>query len=674
MLAPDRIPNIMTKKWKPLVPVKKDKFLTPDKVRDYVLDSLLLNKLIDDMSPNNAERKKHILQVIDILKEIAFERRVIVLRLLGTTITSIMTKIYTAVQVNEKSLQRLKDQMGHQQVIYLPSHRSYADFILMSYICFAHDIEVPAIAAGMDFHGMMGMGELLRKTGAFFMRRTFSQAGDNLYWEIFREYVHALLTVNHTGLEFFVEGTRSRSCKALTPKTGLFSMALEPFFFGQIPDVLIVPVSISYEKPLEEQLFVYELMGIPKPKESTVGLIKSITNLKNQNFGSIYFDFGEPFSVREYFGDAVDRFQHTLEPMHVQELTKSDHRLITKLANDVVRLQQDKIVITPFSLIALLINLRLFRGEKTFLTHLKTELIEVKALFEKFGAVVALREDEILRDIQKTLDIHSNILELSRSEELILVKSDVNLKNMNVSKLKGHNLSEATMNVSVPAFTLQLYNNPTLYWLAKPAILILSASLLTRNEGNTVISLDMLRRESEVLRKIFIYEFVLYSGFADQDFERTVQHLIDLTIFQKMPNNQIAFNASSQQTIGLILSSVAPFFCTYYQVASVISQKLISKEFGEKEVFVAVQEHVEHLMLTENIQNVHPYCLSLDSINMAILSFCNFGGLVKEKKNSSNIFTAQAERLTEIVNILNKYCNIMSFNYKYFDVNFKSKM
>lgn len=322
-------------------------------------------------------------------------------------------------------------------MIYLPSHRSYADFILMSYICFAHDIEVPAIAAGMDFHGMMGVGELLRKTGAFFMRRTFSQAGDNLYWDIFREYVHALLTVNHTGLEFFVEGTRSRSCKALTPKTGLFSMALEPFFFGQIPDILIVPVSISYEKPLEEQLFVYELLGIPKPKESTVGLIKSITNLKNQNFGSIYFDFGEPFSVREYFGDAVDRFQHTLEPIHIQELTKTDLSLITKLANEVVRLQQDKIVITPFNLMSLLINLNLFRGEKIFLGPLKTELIELKSLFEKFGAVVALREEEIDEDIQNSLNIHSNIVGLSTNEELVVIKSDVNLKNMNISKLKG---------------------------------------------------------------------------------------------------------------------------------------------------------------------------------------------------------------------------------------------
>jgi glycerol-3-phosphate O-acyltransferase len=39
--------------------------------------------------------------------------------------------------------------MGDNPVIFAPSHRSYGDFILMSYICFHYKIEIPAIAAGM---------------------------------------------------------------------------------------------------------------------------------------------------------------------------------------------------------------------------------------------------------------------------------------------------------------------------------------------------------------------------------------------------------------------------------------------------------------------------------------------------------------------------------------------
>lgn len=65
---------------------------------------------------------------------------------------------------------------------------------------------------------MVGLGGLLRKTGAFFMRRSFST--DPIYWNVFKEYMRSLVNVYHTGVEFFIEGTRSRSCKALPPKIG----------------------------------------------------------------------------------------------------------------------------------------------------------------------------------------------------------------------------------------------------------------------------------------------------------------------------------------------------------------------------------------------------------------------------------------------------------------------
>lgn len=47
--------------------------------------------------------------------------------------------------------------MGTTPVIFLPSHRSYADFILMSYVCFTYNIEIPAIAAGMGNNIILGL-------------------------------------------------------------------------------------------------------------------------------------------------------------------------------------------------------------------------------------------------------------------------------------------------------------------------------------------------------------------------------------------------------------------------------------------------------------------------------------------------------------------------------------
>ena len=51
--------------------------------------------------------------------------------------------------------------------------------------------------------------------------------------------------------------------------SGLLSMVVEPYLDGRLPDIMLVPVSISYERTFEEELFARELLGVPKPKEST---------------------------------------------------------------------------------------------------------------------------------------------------------------------------------------------------------------------------------------------------------------------------------------------------------------------------------------------------------------------------------------------------------------------
>lgn len=186
----------------------------------------------------------------------------------------------------------------------------------------------------LDFHSMFAMGTMLRKTGAFFMRRSFSN--DELYWDIFREYMYALVGAYHIGVEFFIEGTRSRNFKALVPKIGLLSMALLPYFTGEISDITICPVSVSYERVLEEQLFVYELLGVPKPKESTKGFFKALKIIDEQ-FGKMYLDFGEPISVKEFFGDSCSAhiIKRATLGAHLQKLDKVEIELVKKLASEV---------------------------------------------------------------------------------------------------------------------------------------------------------------------------------------------------------------------------------------------------------------------------------------------------------------------------------------------------
>lgn len=617
--------NVMTKSFNPVVPIKKSRRPTPQDVKLRVMQSQRLNRYLDDMSENKEDRQKKVFEVLQMLSEIAFDRKVVVIRMLGSVIGKMLNQLYSAVNINETSLRNLKSHLGHQQVIYLPSHRSYADFMLMSYVCFCFDLEIPAIAAGMDFHGMMGLGEALRKTGAFFMRRTFG--GNDFYWRVFKEYMHEVIMTNDFGLEFFVEGTRSRSCKALTPKIGLLSMALEPYFMGEIHDLKVVPISISYEKPLEEQLFVYELIGIPKPKESTMGFFKAITNLKNQNLGKIYFDFGEPMSVNDYFGVKVNRFVHASEPAFVQTLNKDETHLITDLANEVVCRQQHKIVIMSFNFIALIYNEQTFTKSPSLTFYeLKKRILELVTLFEGLGAMVAINTHDLEKDILDTIAVHPNILSISGSNSTIkLIQPNIDLANINASKLKGIRLCNEVMNIAVPAFSLQLYCNPTLYWLAQPAFFVLSTL------GCDEVDIEKLRKDFEVLRQIFIYEFVLYPDFLERDFDRTMTQMLTLGLFKKTNFGTIQLNNESKY-INLVLSAVAPFINCYLNTSRVITN-LKLKDFTEKDVSVAVQTYLEAELLKQQC-NVHPYSLCLDSINMAILSLCNAGCLFKEKQLS----------------------------------------
>lgn len=175
--------NLITKPFNPVVPLRKESRPTPEEVKLRVLQSPRFNNYLDKISNDKDDRNKKIFEALQILSEMGFDRSMVVIRTLGSIVDKLMAQLYSSVNINEKSIKDLKASMGFQQVLFLPTHRSYVDFILMSYICFSYNLEIPCIAAGMDFHGMMGLGELLRKTGAFFMRRTF---GDEFYWNIFK--------------------------------------------------------------------------------------------------------------------------------------------------------------------------------------------------------------------------------------------------------------------------------------------------------------------------------------------------------------------------------------------------------------------------------------------------------------------------------------------------------
>ena len=103
-----------------------------------------------------------------------------------------------------------------------------------------------------------GVSHILRMSGAFFMRRTFR--GDPLYKAIFTEYVTQLCQ-DKAMIEFFLEGTRSRINKMLTPKFGIMNILTGTYFDKKVEEIVFIPVGLNYSRVLEGESFPGELTG-----------------------------------------------------------------------------------------------------------------------------------------------------------------------------------------------------------------------------------------------------------------------------------------------------------------------------------------------------------------------------------------------------------------------------
>ena len=185
------------------------------------------------------------------------------------------TSIYDKIVVNEKLVEKLRQISESKKgpIVFCPTHRSYIDFLLISLVLYYYKIEVPYICAGEDFLNIMIVNNLLRSGGAFFMRRTFK--GDDLYKAIFKEYVSILATDMKT-MEFFIEGTRSRTNKMLSPKYGFISILTNTFYKKRVEEITFIPATINYSRTLDGESFLFELTGDDKVQESLSRLIKSV--------------------------------------------------------------------------------------------------------------------------------------------------------------------------------------------------------------------------------------------------------------------------------------------------------------------------------------------------------------------------------------------------------------
>lgn len=277
--------------------------------------------------------------------EIASDYTYTVIRFLEVVLSWFWNKLYEGIQVNH--LEAVRDVTQGHEVVYVPCHRSHIDYLLLSYLLFTNGLTPPHIAAGINLN-MPVVGSLLRRGGAFFMRRTFK--GNPLYTAVFNEYLHTLFSKGFP-VEYFVEGGRSRTGRTLQPKTGMLAITLRSFLRSNRLPIAFVPVYIGYERVLEGRTYLGELRGAAKKKESIFDIFKVIGAIRKQRFGSVHVNFGEPIKLAEFL-DAEQpdwRQQDYGEQFRPDWLNATTNRLADKVAQHL----NEAAAINPVNLMAL---------------------------------------------------------------------------------------------------------------------------------------------------------------------------------------------------------------------------------------------------------------------------------------------------------------------------------
>ena len=266
--------------------------------RRLLADTVLASDPVKEAIANQAVRDKS--SLIDSWKkahryiwEIAADYSHPVVRSASFLLTPVWNRIYRGVLVHH--LDGLKEAAPGHEVIYVPSHRSHMDYLLVSYLLYTKGIVPPHIVAGINLN-LPVIGSLLRRGGAFFIRRSIR--GSALYSAVLSEYVAQLVSGGYS-IECFIEGGRSRTGRLLPPKGGMISMLLRGYLRQPTRPVLFQPVYIGYEKLMEGNSYLDELSGKPKEKESIWSLLWGIPKVLRQNFGQVVVNFGERIPLNE---------------------------------------------------------------------------------------------------------------------------------------------------------------------------------------------------------------------------------------------------------------------------------------------------------------------------------------------------------------------------------------
>ncbi len=224
-------------------------------------------------------------------------------------------------------------------VVFLPTHKSNLDHAVLQSMLHENGLPPTHTAGGINMN-FFPIGPLVRRSGVFFIRRSFK---DNAVYKFVLHHYIDYLIEKRFSLEWYLEGGRSRSGKLLPPRFGMLAYVVDAYRRGKSEDVYLIPVSIAYDQISDVGDYTAEQRGAAKRAES-FGWFLGIVRRLRRRYGDIHICFGEPVSLHK----AVGPPEPNAEPSADEE-----NLSLQKLAFEVCVRINRATPITPISLVTL---------------------------------------------------------------------------------------------------------------------------------------------------------------------------------------------------------------------------------------------------------------------------------------------------------------------------------
>ena len=430
---------------------------------EEVLSDRLFNSRLDEIAK---EKNKRLLDIkreaAAYLDEMAANYNQRMIGFLDVVMSWVFKNLFSGIEVDETGFEKIRNIAKRHPIVYVPSHKSHVDYLVLSYVLYHNNFFPPHIVAGINL-SFFPLGQIFRGSGAFFMRRTFK--GNKVYALVFSNYLKALIKENYP-IEFFIEGGRSRTGRLLLPKMGVVKYMVRAYRELGLRDLQFVPVYIGYDQVIEQAGYVREVTGQAK-KESRLKTLPRSQRMFREQYGKIYLGFGEPISLKQYL-------ENNVEPE-----TEDPDAGFENLGYDIVKQINRLTLVTPGALIAC-----------ALLTSSKParKLTELQKAWGDFYGYLAERKVRMAKSFGDGKPWHEEALAFYHSKKLIAFLPEKELIDQIVSVQPAQRLN------------LEFYKNNIVHFLLPAAMTALLK--LSKKSG------DKLARDYQRLKSMLRFEFV----------------------------------------------------------------------------------------------------------------------------------------------------------------------